>query len=145
MSHLSAFEMFLTFFFERLDELTRRGELEALLTEFYVDFLGLQPEQLNAERTLPDWGARVAGAATISRELRAPREWKPNTKSYQELTAPTLLLLGSESPEWAKLGTETATTHIKDSQVVILHGQGHIATATAPELVAAEIAAFLSK
>ena len=132
-------------FLGRLDDLARRGDLEAVLTEFYVDFLGLQPEQLNAERTLPDWESRVAAAATIPRELRTAQEWKPKTKGYQEFTAPTLLLLGSESPEWAKQATDNASALIKSSHVVILQGQGHIATATAPELIAAELAAFLGK
>jgi pimeloyl-ACP methyl ester carboxylesterase len=132
-------------FLERLDELARQGHLEALLTEFYVDFVGLSSEQLKAERMLPDWGSRVAAAAAISRELRAAQEWKPNAKSYQEFTAPALLLLGSESADWARQAAQTATALIKHAQLAILHGQGHIATATAPELVAAEVTAFLQR
>jgi pimeloyl-ACP methyl ester carboxylesterase len=134
-------------FLDRLDDLARRGDLEAVLTEFYVE-VGLQPEQVNAERMLPDWGSRVAAAATIPRELRAAEQvWKPNPNAYREFTTPTLLLLGSESPEWAKQATETATTLIRDSRVVILQGQGHIATATAAggRLIAAEVAAFLGQ
>ena len=65
---------------------------------------------------MPDWGSRVAAAAAIARELRAAQEWKPNTTSYQEFTAPTLLLLGSESPEWAKRATETATRLSKTAE-----------------------------
>jgi pimeloyl-ACP methyl ester carboxylesterase len=133
-------------FLERLDDLARRGDLETLLTEFYnVDWIGLTPEQINEGRMTRDWGSKVAGAATILREIRAAREWNPNTKSYQEFTTPTLLLLGSESPEWGKQATKNATALIRDSRVVILQGQGHIATATAPELLATELAAFLGQ
>jgi pimeloyl-ACP methyl ester carboxylesterase len=131
-------------FLERLDDLARRGDLETLLTEFYnVDWLSLSPEQLNAGRMERDWGLKVAAAATIPRELRTPQEWDPNKKVYQEFTTPTLLLLGSESPEFFKQATEDATALIRDSRVAILQGQGHIATGTAPELVASELAAFL--
>jgi pimeloyl-ACP methyl ester carboxylesterase len=129
-------------FLERLDDLARRGDLETLLTEFYV-WLSLTPEQLNALRMERDWGLRVAAAATIPRELRAARGWDPNTRDYQEFTTPTLLLLGSESPEFFKQATEDATALIKDCRTVILQGQGHIATATAPELLASELATFL--
>lgn len=133
-------------FLERLDDLARRGDLETLLTEFYsIDWIGLTPDQLNAARTASDWGAKVAAAATIPRELRAAQKWNPITKDYQEFTTPTLLLLGSESPEWAKQATKDATALIRDSRTVILQGQGHIATATAPELLGAEVAAFLGQ
>jgi pimeloyl-ACP methyl ester carboxylesterase len=130
-------------FLERLDDLARRGDLETLLTEFYVGLLGLTPEQLNAERMAPDWVTRVAGAAAIPRELRTTQEWNLNTKDYQNFTPPTLLLVGSESPEWGKQATKNATELIRDARTVILQGQGHIATATAPDLVASELAAFL--
>jgi pimeloyl-ACP methyl ester carboxylesterase len=131
-------------FLERLDDLAKQGDLEALLTEFYVDFVGLQSEQLSAELRMPDWETRVAAAAAISRELRAAQEWRPNPNAYHDFAAPTLMLLGSDSPEWAKRATEAATALIKHSRVIILQGQGHVATATAPKLIAAEIAAFLS-
>ena len=133
-------------FLERLDDLARRGDLETLLTEFYsIDWIGLTPDQLDAARTAPDWGLKVAAAATIPRELRAAREWDPNKKDYQEFTTPTLVLLGSESPEFFKQATKDATALLKDSRVVILQGQGHIATGSAPEMVASELTAFLSQ
>ena len=131
-------------FLERLDDLARRGDLETLLTEFYV-WLSLTPEQLDAGRMERDWGFRVAAAATIPRELRAAHGWKPNAKDYQEFTTPTLLLLGSESPELYKQATKNATALIRDSRVAVLQGRGHIATGTAPELLAAEVAAFLGQ
>ena len=105
----------------------------------------MTPDQLNALRTGPDWEFRVAAAATIPREFRAEQKWNPNTKDYQEFTTPTLLLLGSESPEWAKQATKDVTALIRNSRTVILQGQGHVATATAPELLGSEVAAFLAQ
>jgi pimeloyl-ACP methyl ester carboxylesterase len=55
-----------------------------------------------------------------------------------------LLLLGEESPDWARDGTELIRAALPDARVAVLRGQGHAATVTAPELVADEIARFLS-
>jgi pimeloyl-ACP methyl ester carboxylesterase len=56
-----------------------------------------------------------------------------------------LLLLGSESPQWAREGSEVVQSVLPDSRVAVLEGQGHIAIMTAPELVADEVARFLGE
>ncbi len=129
---------------ERLKYLARRRDLEAVLKEFYVDVLGLKPGELLAERSAPDWDLRVAAAATIIRELESAQVWKPDPKVYRQFTTPTLLLLGSETSEPARRTTEIVHSIVKNSRVVVLEGQGHIATATAPELVAAVLTQFLA-
>ncbi|MGH3047497.1 MAG: alpha/beta fold hydrolase [Gaiellaceae bacterium] len=54
-----------------------------------------------------------------------------------------LLLLGEESPDWAREGTDRVRVLLPDARVAILRGQGHAAIMTAPELVAEEVARFL--
>ena len=56
-----------------------------------------------------------------------------------------LLLLGSESPEWAKKGTELVQSLLPGSRVAVLEGEGHIAILTAPQLVADRVARFLGE
>jgi pimeloyl-ACP methyl ester carboxylesterase len=128
---------------ERLDELARRGEQEKLMAEFLVDFVGVDAPLLQAERSKADWSVRVAAAATIPRELHSARTWKPNPADYSTVTTPAVLLLGTASSAWERKGTENARALIKNSRVVPLEGQGHIATATAPELLAAKILAAI--
>lgn len=53
-------------------------------------------------------------------------------------------LLGSESPEWAKRGTELVHSLLPNSQVGGLEGQGHVAFMTAPELFADQVIRFLA-
>ena len=68
-------------------------------------------------------------------------------RSYRnsELAAPVLFLLGEESPDWAREGTERIRAILPDARVAILRGQGHVAIMTAPELVANELGRFLSE
>jgi len=63
----------------------------------------------------------------------------------ERIATPALLLLGEESPDWAREGTERIRAALPDARVSILRGQGHVAIMTAPELVADEVVRFLSE
>jgi pimeloyl-ACP methyl ester carboxylesterase len=71
--------------------------------------------------------------------------YRPDPNAFASLAVPALLLLGSESPEWAKKGTEVVQSVLPHSRVAALRGEGHIALMTAPELVADEVALFLGE
>jgi pimeloyl-ACP methyl ester carboxylesterase len=85
----------------------------------------------------------VAAAHTIPREIRAEERYRPDPDVFAALSVPAMLLLGSESPGWARRGTEIVRSLLSDSHVVVLEGQGHVATMTAPELLAGEVVRFL--
>ena len=70
--------------------------------------------------------------------------YRVNPERLGKLAARVLLLLGEESPDGAREGTERIRAIIPDARVAILRGQGHVAIMTAPELVADEVARFLS-
>jgi pimeloyl-ACP methyl ester carboxylesterase len=76
--------------------------------------------------------------------MRAEESYEPDPAAFATLSIPVLLLLGSESPEWATRGTEVVRALLPASRVVVLEGQGHMATMTAPDLLAAEVARFLA-
>jgi pimeloyl-ACP methyl ester carboxylesterase len=80
---------------------------------------------------------------TPSREVRAEAAYAVDPARFRELAVPVLLLLGEESPDWARAATERIEAALPDARVAVLHGQGHVATVTAPELVAGELARFL--
>jgi pimeloyl-ACP methyl ester carboxylesterase len=87
----------------------------------------------------------VAGAHTVAREVRAEEACRVDPERLRELTVPALLLLGETSPDWAPdEGTERIRAVLPNARVAMLPGQGHMATVTAPELVADELARFLS-
>jgi pimeloyl-ACP methyl ester carboxylesterase len=127
----------------RLDALLAENDREQLLSVFLAD-AGLDPAAMEQLRASPVWGPRVAAAHTIPRELRAEESYRPDQAAYSSLSIPVLLLLGSESPEWAKEGTEVVQALLPDSRVSVLHGEGHLAIMTAPELVVEEVSRFLA-
>lgn len=126
----------------RLDALLAADERDQLLSVFLTE-VGLDSDALAQLRASQIWAPRVAAAHTIARELRAEEAYRPNSKAFSSLAIPTLLLVGSESPEWAKTGTEVARSALPGSRVTELEGESHLAILTAPELVAAEVARFL--
>ena len=129
---------------ERVDDLVSRGEREEALSHALRTF-GLTPDELEQIRASPTWSERVAAAHTVVREIRAEEGYRIDPGRFRDLTAPTLLLLGSESPDWAREGTERIRAALPDARVAVLPRQGHAAIMTAPELVAEEVARFLGK
>jgi pimeloyl-ACP methyl ester carboxylesterase len=126
----------------RLDALLAKNEREQLLSAFLAE-VGLDPDALAQLRASPVWALRAAAAHTIPREMRAEQSYRPDPQAFPSLAIPALLLLGSESPEWAKRGTEVVHSLLPNSRVVLLEGQGHVAIMTGPELLAQEVARFL--
>ena len=106
---------------------------------------GLDPDALEQLRESPVWPGRVAAAHTIARELRAEETYRPDPEALASLSIPVLLLLGSESPAWAKRGTELVQSLLPNSRLSLLEGEGHIAILTAPQLVADQVTRFLDE
>ncbi len=130
-------------FLARLDALLAEDQREQLLSLFLTE-AGLDPDALEQLRASPVWAGRVAAAHTIPRELRAEARYQPDPEAFSSRSIPVLLLLGSESPEWAKTGSEVVQSVLPNSRVAMLEGEGHIAILTAPDLVADEVARFLN-
>lgn len=128
---------------ERIEQLVAQDEREEALVHACRSF-GLTPEELEQLRDSPTWPERVAAAHTIAREIRAEEAYRLDRERLRDLTAPVLLLIGEESPEWARDGTERIRAVLADARVTLLRGEGHMAIMTAPELVADEVARFLS-
>jgi pimeloyl-ACP methyl ester carboxylesterase len=81
---------------------------------------------------------------TAHRSLRPEEAWVPTLETIGRLDARVMLLLGGESPAWARQGAEAIAAVVADSRIVVLEGQGHMATVTAPDLLAAEVVRFLA-
>jgi pimeloyl-ACP methyl ester carboxylesterase len=127
---------------ERIDDLVARDECEEALVHAFRSF-GLTTEEVEQIRASPTWSARVAAAHTVAREVRAEEAYRVDPERFRNVATPALLLLGEESPDWAREGTERIRAALPDARVSVLNGQGHAAIMTAPELVAEEVARFL--
>ncbi|MDW5598518.1 alpha/beta hydrolase [Conexibacter stalactiti] len=85
-------------------------------------------------------------AATVPDEISAVAALgEEHLASCAAISAPTLLLIGSESPERAVLNCRALAEALPGARVVTLAGLGHVAHTTAPERVAQAIGEFLAR
>lgn len=117
------------------------GDRDGALTLILSGVLGLDDAAVAALRAGPGWASTLAMLETMPRELHAEQHWRP--AGYDDLVLPTLLLLGSASPDWARRWTSMAQSAIPNSRLQVLEGQGHLGMITAPELVARAIIDFV--
>ena len=86
----------------------------------------------------------MAAAHTLPRELRIPPERLFDAERAATVTAPTLLLEGSETPDGFKAAIGVVAAALPDARVAVLDGQGHTADVLAPELVTERLLASLA-
>ena len=114
-----------------------------MLREFFREVAGYSDDQIDELALSPVWERRKQVLPTLPRELRAELAFRLDRDALARLTTPTLMLLGSESPEWARRSTEAYSEALPHAEVRILEGHGHGANTSGPELLAAEVARFL--
>jgi hypothetical protein len=86
----------------------------------------------------------LEAAHTVVREARAEEEYRFDAQRFQDMFAPTLFLLGGDSPQFLKQATETIATALPNSRIAIMQGQQHTAMYAAPELFRHEVLTFLT-
>jgi pimeloyl-ACP methyl ester carboxylesterase len=128
---------------ERLEAMLAQGRRDEVIATFFREEVRVPPHELEILRRLPSWQARVAAAHTLPRELRAAVGFDPAPGWFGTVRAPTLLLLGGDSPALLAEGTELVHRHLPDARVEVMPGQQHIAMDTAPELFAQLVLDFL--
>jgi pimeloyl-ACP methyl ester carboxylesterase len=128
---------------ERIEELVERGEREEALV-YALDLFGLTTDEIEQLGGAPTWPVRVSSAHTVAREVRAEEAYELEPGRFSEVAASALLLLGGESPDWARAGAERIRDALPDARIAVLPGEGHAAIMTAPELVGDEVTRFLA-
>jgi pimeloyl-ACP methyl ester carboxylesterase len=128
---------------ERLDALLAAGDREGVLEAAYRAIVGLSDEEIDHLRAQPAWPNRTAAAHTVPRELRHPPERGFIAEHAETISAPSLVLVGSETPRPYRANAETVAAALRDAELAILEGQGHGAEMFAPEVVAERVLAFL--
>ena len=130
---------------DRWAQLIEAGDRDRMVREFLHDIGGYSQQEIDALRAMPSWQRRLEVAPTVPRELRAERAFRLDGESLRALGVPALLLLGSESPDWARRSTERYAGALLDAEVRTLDGHGHGAAVSGPELLASEIRRFLAQ
>jgi pimeloyl-ACP methyl ester carboxylesterase len=127
---------------ERWERLIAEGDRDAVVREFLVEIAGYDEAAIDELERSPIWELRRQVVATVPRELRAALAHRFDEATLAESRTPTLLLLGTESPDWAVRSVRAHAGAIPAAETRMLEGQGHGANVTAPELLASELERF---
>ena len=128
---------------DRWERLIVEGDRDLLVREYFREVAGYAEDEIDELALTPVWERRKEISPTVPRELRAELAFGLDPAALAQIASPTLMLLGSESPEWARRSTDAYSQAIPHAEVRILEGHGHNATTSGPELLAAEMARFL--
>lgn len=132
-------------FTDKIRALVDSGKLEEALIHFYRELVKMTEEEISVMQKSPVWEDRVKSAPTIPRELSLIETSDFDTERFADLQLSTLLILGGDSPPFARQIMDILNAAIPKSEIVILPGQQHIAYYSNPELLAGEILNFLLK
>lgn len=130
---------------DRVAALVDQGETERAAESLLVERSGVPAEAIPAVRELPLWPIVMRGVEVFPREAAAMIAYRFEPERFAELAVPTLILVGEESPAWRHEALTALDSALPRGELRILAGQGHLATHTAPDLLAGEIAGFLGR
>ena len=125
-----------------LEAVYAKGNMEELLVIFMKKVARITADEIEAVRSAPSWQSRVDAAHTLLRETVAPTRFTFDPGQFIEMTTPTLLLTGSESPVFFKNVTKEVHDMLPNSRIVPFQGHGHVTMNSAPELFIEKVLEF---
>lgn len=128
---------------QRLGSLLEARQRDELVALFMQEVAGLPPEQVELLRRQPAWQARLAAADTIPREEAANAAYVFDADRFRNLAAPTLFLLGGDSPEPFRAAAEAVREALPDCRLAVMPGQRHAAMDTGTDLFVDLVMRFL--
>lgn len=122
-----------------------RGAVDSVVETGLRRSVRLPDETVDALRAAPIWQEMVRNASTWPREMRALREKAPGVGEYASVSAPTLLLVGEETPQHHhhRTAVNALAAVIPEAHVVELAGTAHQGHLEAPDDLSAKLTAFL--
>jgi pimeloyl-ACP methyl ester carboxylesterase len=120
-----------------------QGDSEGALEIMFREVVHMPEEEFDMYRQLPAWPSRVKNAPILPRELQHQAAYTFDGARFANMTTPTLLLTGGDSPAFTRDVDEMLLAALPDVRVVVLPGQQHIAMDTNPALFAREVRGFL--
>jgi pimeloyl-ACP methyl ester carboxylesterase len=123
----------------RMQALLDEGKREQALLVFLSDVFKMPPAGLASVQASAGWPTSVAVAHTIPRECKVVDGYTFDPERFYNIQTPTVLFLGSDSPQPQHDIAETVHAGLPQSRIVLLPGQHHIAPTTAPEFFAREV------
>jgi pimeloyl-ACP methyl ester carboxylesterase len=130
--------------YERITRQLEANDRAAVVETFLREIPRVPAFELAMLKSSPSWNGRVSAAHTIPREMRASDDgYQFNREMFSELSIPTLLLLGGDSPEFFRIAIQQLHDTLPNNRLVVMPGQQHVAMNTAPELFLKEVLGFL--
>jgi pimeloyl-ACP methyl ester carboxylesterase len=129
---------------EAIEAAVAAGDREAAMRAALVDTEAMTDQEFQTFKTSPRWPKVLAGAPSLARECRVEHTWVYHPSLFDGITAPTLLLTGSETAPALAALTHRAAAAIPNARIRVLEGHGHFAFKTDPALVAAVIRDWIS-
>jgi pimeloyl-ACP methyl ester carboxylesterase len=121
------------------------GRLDDALEIGLKKFMRLPGAHVHKMRSSSAWSKLASLAPTWPRELKAMDGLPGDVNAYAKLACPTLLLLGTESPEHPFRNAIAALSQtLPNVRTASLPGQSHMAMRSAQDLLAREISGFVS-
>jgi pimeloyl-ACP methyl ester carboxylesterase len=130
-------------FIDRLDALLEAGDRDGVISTMFRDLVQMPQEELEHLRSLPAWQERVKAAHTVPRELRADEHYHFVSERFKDLSTPTLMFEGSDSPAFIKAGDKAVDEALPNCRIVVMSGQGHVAMDTGTDLFTREVLRFV--
>ena len=128
---------------DAIEAAVARGDREGAIVAVFRDILEMTEDEVDALRSSPLWPVRLAAAHTVPRESRVEDGWVYAPGQFDAITAPTLLLAGSDSVTEVAKATHQAAAAIPEAQIRVLDGHGHFAHKTDPAMVDVLIRDFI--
>lgn len=129
-----------------LHEAVDRGDLDRAVEIVNTTVSGFSTDYVAALRKDPVWAVLRSLAAPLAAELAAIDNYRPHFDAYRDLELPTTLLLGELNEGSPPYGTAFVpfADALPQASVIRMTGQGHLAHAQAPELLAKHISDAIS-
>ena len=128
---------------ETIEKAVAAGDRDAAIRAALVDTGALTEEEFEALRGSARWPKLIAAAPTLPRECRVENDWVYRLGQFDRITAPTLMLTGSDTDPALAEATQRAAAAISKAEIRVLEGHGHVAFKTDPGMVAAIIQEFI--
>lgn len=127
---------------EQIEDHLRAGRRSEAALAFLGEILSAD-EVARLREFAPAWRQIERDVHTVPRELRVALSWPD--RRYDDLTMPTLLLVGESSPEFLSASVRHLAAVLPAPGMIVLPGQGHLAQAFAPEFFCAQIQRFVDE
>ncbi len=127
---------------DRRYELVEEDDREGIIETFFVEVAN-SPDRLEYYREQGTMDMRIAAAPTLPREVNGTDVYVPGPEDFEDVTVPTLVLMGSETAGPMAEGVRRAAELLPKSEFQIIDGVGHSAIYAAPDTFVDTIRPFL--